>query len=533
MYESGREEAEWAFAQILQNPVMFREFINMEDPNWQELEPHERAWTSSSHQYLAMCCGRGVRKTTTLIELLYYWAINGMFVPGDPGLLVFVPNKSQKDAIFPRIRAACEKHWLISKIVNKNAINVQEGRIEFHNGFIFIMRIAGSEGKESNVISIHGSRIWVDEAQDFPWRAWLSLGNVLKFDIPGHMLWVSGVPNGERRENVLYQCDIEDDKYISFNIPQTAMSWWSPELEYKRRREYGAVQEDSEDYKHYVLGQHGVPTYAVFDRARFRKEPYEVTRIVLTQAMFESTRRISPNGLESYNIHEVVVCPPIPTKLGIKAKVGVGYDVGYSPDPAVFFVMYQDLDTGFWRNLLRVVLQRVEYSLQRETLLWLDTAYNFDFIGIDMGGPGKVVYQELTTDLAEEVYKQRQFAKRIYPVEFGGRMTVAIQDENNELVEKKDNVKRVAVETVSRWVHEHRFAFGMEDNNLMEELERTKFMRSSSGEPIYKTLDDHQFSAMMCAIMAYENKFGVPLSLPRMELRPRLLSARWLDPATA
>src|ERR1035437_207819 len=245
--ERDKSKAEYALAQIIKNPVLFREFINIDDPLWQELEPHERAWTSSKAQYLSMCCGRGVRKTTTVIEILYYWALNGMFIPGDPGLLMYVPYKAQKDAIFPRIREACEKHWLIAKFVDMNSINVAEGRIKFLNGFTYILRIAGSEGKESNVISLHTARMWIDEAQDFPWKAWLSLDNVLKFDVPGYMKWVSGVPNGERRENVLFNCDQENDRYSRYNVPQTAMSWWSPELEYERRVTYKALQEDSED----------------------------------------------------------------------------------------------------------------------------------------------------------------------------------------------------------------------------------------------------------------------------------------------
>lgn len=529
MQETWRVEAEFAFAQIVQNPVLFREFINMDDPNWQELEPHERAWTSSKAAYLVMCCGRGVRKTTTVIEMLYYWAINRMFIPGDPGLLLFVPNKAQKDAIFPRIRSACLQHWLISKLVDHNKINVQEGRIEFLNGFTFILRIAGTEGKESNVISIHAARLWIDEAQDFPWRAWQSLDNVLKFDIPGHMKWVSGVPNGERRENPLYVTDAEDDDYISYNIGQPAMSWWTPDLEYTRRKRYNAIQEDSEDYKHYVLGQHGVPTYSVFDRVRFLQEPYEVPRLVLTQQMYENTKRTGPDGITRYNMAEVVACPPLETMHGIKPKVGLGYDVGYSPDPAVFFIMYQDIKSGVWRNLTRIILQRVEYALQRETLLWLDKVYNFDFMGIDMGGPGKVVYQELASELADEEYKSRNYTERLYPVEFGASMVVALQNEDDEIIEKKDNVKRIAVETVSRWVHEHRFAFSKDDSNLMEELERTKFTRTQSGEPLYRTTDDHQFSAMMCAIMAYENKFGAPLGKEKMEIKPKLVTAHWLD----
>jgi len=521
---------EWALINIFKNAVMFREFINEDNPDWQKLEDHERAWTTSTAPYLCMCCGRGVRKTTTMIELTYYWAVNEMFIPGDPGILVFVPNKAQKDAIFPRVKDACTEHWLMKWLVNKNEINVQEGRIRFMNGFTYILRIAGSEGKESNVISIHTARIWIDEAQDFPWRAWLSVQNVLKFDIPGHMLWVSGVPNGERRENVLFQCDQTDDKYISFNVSKRLMSWWTAELEYEERKRYNAVVDDSEDFKHYVLGEHGVPTFAVFDRVRFMKEDYEVTKIVLTQQIIDNTKRMNPDGTFSYHLNEVLTLPPLPSMGIIQPKVGMGYDVGYSPDPTVFFIMYQDVKDGVWRNQVRIILQRVEYSIQREVLLWLDNAYEgFNFIGIDMGGPGKVVYQELTSELAEEVYLQRKFADRIFPVEFGGRITVAVQNEVNETIEKKDNVKRVAVETVSRWVHEHKFCFSKDDEDLMAELERTKFTRTSMGEPLYKTVDDHQFAAMMCAIMAYENFYGMPLFTPRLEPRPKLLTAKWLN----
>lgn len=518
------DEKEWALHQILNNPVLFREFINEEDPNFKPLELHERAWSSCTARYLAMACGRGVHKTTTMIELLYYWMINKMYIPGDPGLLVYVPNKSQKDAIFPRIRNACEEHWLMRYFVDKNAINVSEGRISFLNGFQFILRIAGSSGTEANVISLHTSRIWVDEAQAFPWTAWLSLQNVLKFDIPGYMLWVSGVPTGERKNNVLYNCDELDDKYISFNVPQTSMSWWTPELEYERRKQYSALLEDSEDYKHFVLGQHGVPSYSVFDRARFLKEDYEVNKFVITQHSFDNSRRVDPDGEVRFHIEDVISCPPLPSLHGVKPKIGLGYDVGFSPDPAVFFVMYQDSSSGVWKNLARWVLQRVEYGLQRETLVWLDKVYQFDFIGIDMGGPGKVQYQDLAGELSP--YKEFNYPERLFPVEFGGYQVVSIDEAGNE---RKDNIKRIAVETLSRWVHEHRFAFANEDTDLMEELERTKFTRTNSGEPLYRTLDDHQMAAMLCALMAYEHRFSAPLRLDRPELKLKLLPGRFID----
>lgn len=518
------DELEWALVQVLENPVLFREFINQGDENWEPLELHERAWTSSTAPYLAMCCGRGVHKTTTMIEMLYFWSINGMFIPGDPGLLVYVPNQAQKTAIFPKVRSACTTHWLIKRITNQNAINVSEGRIDFLNGFTFILRIAGSSGTEANIISLHGARIWVDEAQDFPWRAWLSLSNVLKKDIPWHMLWVSGVPNGGRQENVLYECDQLDDSYISFNISKAQMRYWNPEMEHEERRRFHALQEDSEDYKHYVLGQHGSPTFSVFDRARFTKEDYESEKIYITQGMFEGARRIDPDGVERYHVEEIIPCPQLPEKIGFKTKVGIGYDPGYSPDPACFFIMYQEIMSGKWRVLVRYMLQRVEYPLQRETLAWLDRVYKFDFIGMDMGGVGKVQYQDLAGQMSD--YDDYKYIERIYPVEFGAYMVVAFDEEG---VEKKSQVKRVAVETVSRWVHEGLFVFSQEDDDLMSELERTKYTRTITGEPIYKTENDHQFAAMMCAIMAFEHKFGVPVTFSKQQPNVRLLSAKWLD----
>ena len=515
-------EDDWILGELVRNPILFREFINYGDPNWKPLEIHERAWTTCTDHFVSMCCGRSVHKTTSMIEMLYWWMINGMFVPGDQGLFVLVPNKAQKDLTFGRIRSACEAHWFMKNFVRPNSINIQEGRIDFVNGFQFLLRIAGEAGKESNVIGLHTYRIWVDEAQDIPFRTWLSLQNCLKEEIPGYQMVVSGVPNGGRQENVLYMCDQVDEKYQRYNISQEMMTWWTPELEFARRIQYHAMYEDSEDYKHYVLGQHGAPSFTVFDRNRFQKAAYKFEKLVLTQHSFETSKRVERDGSISYRLEDVVVCPPVPSDYGVRARIGLGYDPGFSPDPAVFFIMYQDPKEGTWRSLIRYVLQRVEYGFQREALNWLDRVYNFDFIGIDMGGIGKVQYQDLTGEFS--IYKERLFKERIFPVEFGGQMVVAI-DENG--MEKKDLIKRIAVESLTKWVYERRFIFSEDDDDLMTELERTKFTRTITGEPVYKTEDDHQMSAMMCAILAYENKFGVPVA--KAEPNIQLLAARWLD----
>lgn len=519
-------EDEWALVQILAHPVLFREFINEDDPNWHPLEEHERAWSTCDSTYISMCCGRGVHKTTSMIEMLYYWVINNKFIPGDPGILVMVPNQAQKNPAFSRIRSACLGHWLIRQWVNPNAINVTEGKVEFKNGFIFLMRIAGASGSDANVIGLHTIRIWVDEAQDFPWQTWQSLQNCLRVEIPGHQLIVSGVPTGERNENVLYHTDQEAEDYIRFNIAQTMMSFWTPELEFKARQKYRALQEDTEDYKHYVLGQHGIPAFNVFDRAHFIKEDFETAKEIYTQSSFERVMTFGPEGKIDYHVEDVIQCPPLPYNLK-NPRIGCGYDVGYRPDPAVFFIMYEH-GPGEWRNLVRVVLEGVEYPIQRYVLAWLDKVYKFNFVGIDMGGPGKVQYQDLTGDSSE--FRAYNYKTRLFPLEFGGYRVVAI-DENNE--EVKDQIKRVAVENLSRWVHEGRFHFSKNDTDLMEELERTKFTRTITGEPVYRTENDHQMAAFMCAIEAFENHYGTPVSALIRPLEIKLLPAQWFSPSLA
>jgi len=514
---------EWALVQIIAHPVLFREFINEDDKNWSPLERHERAWSTCDNPFIAMCCGRSVHKTTSMIEMLYYWMINNLFIPGDPGLLVMVPNKAQKDLSFFRIRSACLTHWLISRWALPNAINITDGKIEFKNGFQFLMRIAGAAGSDANVIGIHTSRIWVDEAQEFPWQTWLSLQNCLKEEIEGYQMFVSGVPNGARTENVLYHADQEAKKYITFNISQEMMTWWTPEMEFAKRELYHAIYEDTEDYKHYVLGQHGMVAFSVFDRNKFVKDEFETLKSVYTMNSFEKYIRHDPDGSPNYHVEEVILCPPLPFNVK-NPRIGLGYDVGYSPDPAVFFIMYEH-NVGEWRNLCRIVLERVEYPLQRLVLSWLDSVYNFNFIGIDMGGPGKVQYQDLTGETSE--YRDKRFKERLFPVEFGGYRVVAILEDGTE---KKDQVKRLAVEELSRWIHEGRFIFSSRDTELMEELERTKFTRTITGEPVYRTDNDHQMAAFMCAIEAFDNLYGTPVIPQKRPLNIRLIAAEWLIP---
>ena len=53
-------------------------------------------------------------------------------------------------------------------------------------------------------------------------------------------------------------------------------------------------------------------------------------------------------------------------------------------------------------------------------------------------------------------------------------------------------------------------------------------MRTQTGEPVYRTENDHQMAALMCSIMAYEHKFGPHIKIEKEEIKVKLLPARWL-----
>ena len=70
--------------------------------------------------------------------------------------------------------------------------------------------------------------------------------------------------------------------------------------------------------------------------------------------------------------------------------------------------------------------------------------------------------------------------------------------------------------------------FATNDDDLMKELERTKFTRTITGEPVYRTDNDHQMAAFMCALEAYNNLYGVPVVQPTKNLNLKLKTAEWL-----
>src|SRR5690606_26304961 len=126
------------------------------------------------------------------------------------------------------------------------------------------------------------------------------------------------------------------------------------------RIQFGGV--NSEAYVHMVLGEHGSPVWAVFDRALMLIENYET---VVKELWGNYLKEDAQLGFK-----QILELPPVPR--GVEDVI-FGIDLGYT-DPTAIIIMYRYLDR--WRQLARLIWKQVSYDHQKDLISFLITRYN-------------------------------------------------------------------------------------------------------------------------------------------------------------
>ena len=258
------------------------------------------------------------------------------------------------------------------------------------------------------------------------------------------------------------------------------------EDEQKNLKQYGG--EDSEDYIHLVLGRHGSPTFAVFDRRLMEIDSY-------------ATYRLSMSGID-YSFGEIInrlaLLPPVPPH----DITIMGIDLGYT-EPTSIMILYEK--NGIIKEHARINFYKVPYPMQEKIIDYLDTKFGQpEVIGIDVGNE-KGLTQHL---LEDETYLHKNYAKRMFPVAFGSWISLG---ENVDGEEIKTKVKPHSVTLLQQYTNSHKIVYSSTDFELITELERMTYTKTPIGEVIYKTLtpkggkrgEDHNTAAMLCAMVAY------------------------------
>ena len=353
-----------------------------------------------------------------------------------------------------------------------------------------ICRIAGQSGTGANVIGLHTPFNMLDESGYYPWGTWVEMQPILNTFTSGFRQMISGVPTGLRENNVCWHCDQENSSYTKHNISALQNPRFSEEDRLKAIEQYGG--EDSDDYLHLVLGQHGKPIFALFDRASMAIQNYPVHRLTL-----DGTKLFD-------NIGEYITKLNIfPGLLDKNSPCIFGIDLGYT-EPTVILILTLERN-GTLKFHGRITLEKVNYFVQEKIIDILDTRFEPVVIGIDEGAAGKAVIPRLTES---PEFSKKNYKDRVHPVNFSSQIIIGIDSEGKEI---KTKTKPFSVGVLQDYSNNHKIIYSSTDLELITELERMTYSKTISGDIVYRTLTekggqagaDHMSAALLCAGLAH------------------------------
>ena len=176
----------------------------------------------------------------------------------------------------------------------------------------------------------------------------------------------------------------------------------------------------------------------------------------------------------------------------------IGGDLGYTNDPTEL-VVFHESEVGERRVLtlvLRVHMEHVAYPLIAQTIALLERFFTPSGIGVDNGGNGLAVVQEL---LALDKYKPLQLEGRLHGYDFGGMTTLAVRDGR----EVKKRTKELMTSLINGALQRRQLVLPAEDAEIEDQF-TTHTYTLQNGNVVYSKGNDHIVDAVRCAMLAHE-----------------------------
>lgn len=515
MIEEKITQEDLVLYELLRNPALCSEFIHNVDVDPRYESEFKNTWYQKEilcdfNDHVSMATARAVGKTVSLVSLVYWILIYNVF-PSDY-ILYTVPSKVHLQPVWEGLLRGFRSNSFLSNFIQRSSgINSSDFSIRLLNGASLICRIAGQSGTGSNLVGLHTPFILTDEAGYFPWNAFNEMQPDLNTFTRGHREVVSGVPTGMREKNVLYHTDQENDGYSKHRVS----SFDNPRVTEKDidnfKEQYGG--EESEDFMHYVLGQHGKPVFALFDRSLFRMEGYPVLRLDIDGL------KATENFSDAFS--KVEAFPRISED---HYGIFFGIDLGYT-EPTAIIIFYLDKNDRI-KFHGRIKLTKVAYPIQERIIDILDTKFEPSIIGIDRGNAGLHVIQTLTSHTD---YLHKGFDKRIMPIDFSSSVVIGV---NSDGTENKVKTKIFTTSVLQEYSNNHRIVYSHTDQDMIVELERMTYTKNPTGEIVYRTMterggnrgEDHFTSALLCGIGAYY----FTKEFMTTNVRPKLFRSSWI-----
>ncbi len=439
-----------------------------------ELWEHQKKSIETNDRFKAIQAGRKVGKTTEIEIMSLYWSLNRLPVKDAKEGLVAYQREQLLEPTFYRIIQRIESNPGLKEKVKR--IHKSPPRfIHFKNDFILWFKISGYRGINFN--NTHVDFIIVDEAQEMLDDAWDRLRQALN---KNGYLWVYGVPNGLR--NKFYEITTNADSgFTIFHWPSNINPDFDDEMEKELIKFYGGIK--SQGYIHNCLGLHGSPAYSVFDMEQYtkicKKENYISTQF--NDDNINQWERILNLSFKNF-------------KMDINKKFYIGCDLGYSSDPTeiVGWELSNTDNNEKLASRFRIHLERVSYPVQAKIIKWLVENLNIIAAGIDTGGSGIAVYQDLST------YENLKY--KIKGFSFGSKYYF---DNYNPDSKISQSLKHFATDLLVKFILEEKLIMNDKDKERESQYANHTYHLNNNGEVIYNKGKDHIIDADRVMILAY------------------------------
>lgn len=471
---------------ILSNPLLWgQHYLRNRDGSPRSYWPHQVDDLQCLEKNIIHLDGRDTGKSVVLSTDALHFAFTNYGVQG----LVAAPHQGHLDTIIEEIEFQLEANAElmssigITKYGKPKITRKPYFRLEFTNGSILYFRPAGAYGDAFR--SLHVERVWVDEGAWLTEKAWNALRQCLKAD---GTLRIYSTPSGLR--NTTYYRLTSSDQFKVFRWP----SWLNPDWSSNREREllefYGG--KDTSGWQHEVAGEHGKPSYGAFNIESLNLCRQEVVdyRKVAIQGSDLGNCETEEDSLDRFEV-----------MLNLIPQTGVfwiGGDLGYTNDPTEIVVFREDEfgDRRVMTLVLRVHMEHVSYPHIAQVISLLERYYTPVGIGIDNGGNGLAVVQELLT---LDKYKPLQLQGRLRGYDFGGMTTLDVRDGR----EIRKRTKEMMTTLINGALLRRQLILPADDSEVEDQF-TTQTYTLSGGNIIYSKGNDHIVDAVRCAMLAHE-----------------------------
>ncbi len=468
---------------VLVDPAVWGEhYLKNPDGTRRSYWQHQYSDLRSPAKQIIHQDGREVGKTIVLTTLVLHYG----FTTHNGSGLVATPHQGHLETIIDEIEQQIFNNPTLLASVAKNRYGNPDisqkpyYRIRFSTGTVIHFRQAGDSGQPFR--SLHVDRVWVDEAAWMTERSWKALRRCLN---EAGVFRIYSTPNGLRDTTYYRLTQDKNKRWQVVRWPSSLHPNWTVAREKELMEFYGG--RDTSGFQHEVLGEHGSPTYSAF--------PVDSIRIALTDIPEYQRVILTGNELSDCETEDAIRAR-LDMLVGLtpqKGKFWLGGDLGYTSDPCELLVWQED-ETGKLSLVYRLHAEHVAYPIIAELIAVMDDYFGFVGLGVDEGGNGLAVVQELTT---LDKFSDARFSDRLLGFNFGSSTVIGYTDEGKQ---RKKRTKELMTSLINGRLSQRTIRFPNDDPEIEDQF-TTHTYSMSEGKIIYSKGRDHIIDATRCAML--------------------------------